>query len=93
VGHDLPVCTLSISRDGKWFASGSEDGTIILWDATAGHVVHQWLAHKTNITLLEFSPLRPRLLSSGGDGSRVWDVGNGRHQLVASHGVDPTQCA
>ncbi|TBU61650.1 WD40-repeat-containing domain protein, partial [Dichomitus squalens] len=82
-GHDLPLCTLSVSRDGRWFASGAEDGTIILWDASTGHIIHQWLAHETAIELLEFSPLRPRLLSLGRDHKMmVWDVGNGHHQLV-----------
>ena len=31
-GHTEPIETLVFSHDGKTLASGSEDGTILLWD-------------------------------------------------------------
>jgi len=34
--HAGPVSALAYSHDGKVLASGSEDGTIRLWDATTG---------------------------------------------------------
>ena len=31
-GHTEPIETLVFSHDGKTLASGSEDGTVLLWD-------------------------------------------------------------
>ena len=31
-GHTEPVETLVFSHDGKMLASGSDDGTVLLWD-------------------------------------------------------------
>ena len=32
LGHTEPIETLVFSHDGKTLASGSEDGTVLLWD-------------------------------------------------------------
>ena len=35
-GHTAEIWSLAYSPDGKWFATGSADKTVKLWDATTG---------------------------------------------------------
>ncbi|TBU41762.1 WD40-repeat-containing domain protein [Dichomitus squalens] len=94
VGHDERILTLSISPDGKWFASGSQDGTIILWNARTGHVVHEWLADIGAVVFLDFSPVRPHLVSLyENHRMEVWDIINEPRLLVLNHVDGPRHCA
>ena len=67
VGHDERILSLTFSSDGTWFASGSEDSTIILWDAATGQVVREWVAHTRAVISLKLSPLHPHLISVAED--------------------------
>ena len=53
--HDRPVTSLVCSPNSQWIASGSYDGTIILWDAN-GRLCQEWMAHHIGIRWLAFSP-------------------------------------
>ena len=64
-------------------ATGSEDSTIILWDAADGSLVQQWVAHSYKwVTSLAFSP-DGRVLASGGGYSslKIWDVAVGSREV------------
>jgi WD40 repeat protein len=53
VGHDSPVISLSASPDGKWLASASIDGKIILWDAV-GRSAAQTIELNPSLAILPY---------------------------------------
>ena len=58
-GHTAPVLTLAFSANGEIFASGSEDKTGRLWNATTGELIHilgeETTGHKGALNALAFS--------------------------------------
>jgi hypothetical protein len=37
--HTKPIRVVTVSPNGRWLASGSEDNTVKLWDATTGNLL------------------------------------------------------
>ncbi|TBU52469.1 WD40-repeat-containing domain protein [Dichomitus squalens] len=85
--HDGSVTALAYSADGKYIASGSEDTTIIIWDALANSVRHKVpippeIGHTDTISALAFSRDNIYLASASHDeGVIIWAVANGRLHL------------
>lgn len=78
-GHQKPVLSVAFSSDGQNLASGSEDRTIRVWDATSGVAVLGPLwGHQRSITSISYSPDGLHIVS-GSDNStiRVWDATSG----------------
>ncbi len=74
------VVSVAFSPGGKLLADGEEDGTIRLWDVTAGTEIMHWAGHEGSIGRLTFSPDRALLASTGEyDGRvRLWEPATGR---------------
>lgn len=57
VGHTLAINTLALSGDGTKLLSGSEDHSLILWDATSGTMLRQYSTYVSQpIKSVAFSP-------------------------------------
>src|SRR5712692_643659 len=61
--HAGPVTALAYSHDGKILASGSEDGTIRLWDAATGKELQCVAKQQGKIAEVHFSADGQRLIA------------------------------
>ncbi len=77
-GHKAKVACVAFSRDGRYALSGSEDGTVRLWDVETGNQVRTFGGSTGEVKTVAFSPDGSRALSGGTDGLWLWDVENGR---------------
>jgi WD40 repeat protein len=75
-GHTSTVTSIDFSPDGRTLASGSLDGTIILWSVLTNLPLGPpQMAHPEGVTDVAFGPDGLRLASTGDDGTIVlWDV-------------------
>jgi WD40 repeat protein len=81
--HENFIFGLDISQDGKYFASGSDDGTAKIWDATNGEELVALNSNTGPVTYVSFSPDGGRLATAGFDGiARIWDVRSGKEMLT-----------
>jgi WD40 repeat protein len=75
--HQDSVWSVSFSPDGKTLASGSEDGTVILWDLTGRSPldIALFAGHKNAVTGVAFSPDGQSVVSGSIDETVIqWEV-------------------
>ena len=76
-GHTDNINALAFTSNGKMLASGSDDGTIRLWDASSGTEMLNLSSEKTQV--LAFSANRKMLASGSKDGTiHLWDITTGK---------------
>ena len=79
-GHSQKVRVLAWHPDGRWLASGSDDGTVIIWDTQKQTAVQTLTQHQQDdgtdyILGLAWSPDGAWLASAGFDNNiRLWDA-------------------
>ncbi|KAH6829433.1 TBP-associated factor 5 [Perilla frutescens var. hirtella] len=75
IGHRSMILSLAMSPDGRYMASGDEDGTIMMWDLASGRCVSPLVGHGSCIWSLAFSPFGDFILSSSSDSTiRLWST-------------------
>jgi WD40 repeat protein len=83
LGHTRTISALSFSVDGHFVASGSEDGTILIWDAKTGDVVSRPLAiSKARVTVIAYSHKCNTLVSASGRPGTVTVWNTSTHEAV-----------
>jgi WD40 repeat protein len=94
-GHKMPVSSVALAPAAKHVAAGATDGTIIMWDAQTGQILHTLKAHTGTVRTLMFSPDGLRLASGGSDAMvKIWDVASGElSKTLARHTLAVTSLA
>ncbi len=54
--QSVPALVIAVSRDGKMWASGAEDGSVRLWNAQTRRFTRMLKPHRSAISNLQFSP-------------------------------------
>jgi WD40 repeat protein len=83
-GHNNWVWSVDFSPDGKFVVSGSDDGSLMLWDTTIDdnpgtleneQIVHRFIGHTDSVRSVVVSPDGRRILSGSNDNSLIlWNV-------------------
>jgi WD40 repeat protein/serine/threonine protein kinase len=70
---------VAFSPDGSRVATGSEDGSAIIWDPSTGRQLGAVMHHEGSILSINFSPDGRRLITASADHTaRVWDAATGQ---------------
>jgi WD40 repeat protein len=76
VGHQSDVLSLDVKENRV--ISGSQAGTLILWDRMTGELLREWSAHNGGVSSVAFNSDGTQALSGGRDSQLIlWDVTTG----------------
>ena len=86
-GHKKSVKMVAFAPNGRVLATGSDDKTIKLWDASSGRLITTLIGHEGGVYDLRFSPDGQTLATLSDDKKpRLWNVLAGRLQAtLAGH--------
>ncbi|BFZ57625.1 Pleiotropic regulator 1 [Savitreella phatthalungensis] len=74
-GHLGWVRSITVDPDNRWFATGSGDRTIKIWDLASGTLKLSLTGHISSVRALEASHRHPYLFSAGEDKQvKCWDL-------------------
>ncbi|KAE9400707.1 WD40 repeat-like protein [Gymnopus androsaceus JB14] len=88
VGHYSGVTAVAFSSDGKQIASGSNDGTVQVWDAVMSQNLHV-LKHPHGVVSVAFAPNDTQIISGLADKTiHVWDAQTGEELRILQGHTD-----
>lgn len=80
-GHADAVYSLALAPDGKTFATGSYDHSILLWDKDQDQPLREFHGHNEAVMSLAFRPDGKVLASASADRTvKLWDVATGERR-------------
>ena len=80
-GHTDGVNSISVSPDGRWALSGSDDKTLRLWELATGRCLRTFEGHTDSVTSVSISSDGRWALSGGGNFDRtlrLWEPATGQ---------------
>ena len=78
LGHSLPIMALAYSPDGRLLASGSNDNTVKIWDATSRELIRTLEVHTAPVRGVAFSPDGKTLTTGDENGDiKLWNYQTG----------------
>ena len=92
-GHAQPVTAVAWSPNSRYIASGSDDDTVRVWDATNGGHVLTYRGHSASVNAMAWSPDGRWIASASWDTMQVWDATNGGHVFIVYPGNTETVTA
>jgi WD40 repeat protein len=82
-GHAGPVRAVTVSRNGGRAVSGSDDGTVRVWDLATGREEAVLVGHTDWVRAVAVCRNGSRAVSGSDDGKlRLWDLATGREKAV-----------
>ena len=86
-GHAELVQSAALSPDARHALSGSDDGTVRLWDLETGREIRRFEGHTDTVTSVALAPDGRWAVSGSSDHTvRVWDLQTGRDcRRLAGH--------
>lgn len=89
-GPPWPVKAVTFSPDGSEVITGSEDGTVRIWDIATRTVLKTLTGHCNAVWDVAFSPDGQRLATASEDGTaRLWDPRSGQPLLTLAGHTNP----
>ncbi|WVF70261.1 hypothetical protein IAT40_005050 [Kwoniella sp. CBS 6097] len=88
-GHTANVVALAYSALGKWIVTGSEDGSVKVWDTRTATIQRNYL-HDCPVNDVVIHPNQGELISCDQSGSvKIWDLADNTctHELVPDEDV------
>jgi WD40 repeat protein len=87
-GHSGEVRSVAFNPDGKTLASGSEDGTIKLWDVAIGKnlATLKLKVDEVEVNCVTFSPDGKTLAGGTEERIELWDVASRKNTVSLTHG-------
>ena len=77
--------SVALSGDGRYIVSGSDDGTVAVWDLQTGARLHELTGHHGGVRSVALSGDGRHIVSGSDDGTvAVWDLQTGArlHELT-----------
>ncbi len=84
-GHTSTIFAVAWSPDSTRIASGGNDNTIQVWNATTGKRLVTYTGHLGSVWAVAWSPDGTRIASGGNDGTvQVWNAMSGQRLLTST---------
>lgn len=78
VGHQKVITCAEFSPEGNYLATGSVDGSVIVWDAQMGRRLRSFRADSKVVTGVAFSPSGKELAVCGRNEITFWELATGK---------------